>query len=380
MAQKCFFHPRDDATGSCESCKLSICDQCELEGLCRDCRNKRRAIADRQRRAAQAREAGEDAPPLEAPPEPAQQQQRPWTYDPERVAYRRPELPQPVVRKPPRPTLSSRLAALDARLWGVIAACLVIGVGAWLGWWGGGGPEPVPEAAVPTPAGVPTLAVTPVPAPATPAPATRAVWAEAERLAQRQLVEGSPRGASPAVASPVARAQRPAPGATPRPEQAARPRPGQPSPRGGPVAARPSAPGPRGGTRRPGDGGAPRQGRGGLAGGKLLAEGGVGFPGRERLAGSRATPPVLGRLAGVGAPGAGAAAGPGLSSRRRQVGSRVAGEGRLPSPRAGRLARAREQARARRQALLRARRYRPPAPPLPRVEPPGTPLVTRWDD
>jgi hypothetical protein len=323
VAQKCFYHPRVDATTQCESCKLSICDQCELEDLCRDCRNKRRAIADRQRRAAQAREEGEEPPPLEAPPEAAKQ---PWTYDPERVSYRRPELAQPVVHKRSRPKLGEWLAALDPRLWGVVAAVAVLGLGAWLGWWGGEAEAPPPELSLATPAATPAATATPAPAARTPDPAKRAVWEEAERLAQQHVAGGQQAPSPGASASAPPRA-----GAAPAP-------PRRPAPGGDPVVtkARPARPMPR---------------RSVAPGQAAAARAGLSSP--SRLAG-RLRPQAM------------------TPRQVQPAGSR-------PATRA-RLAAARQQARARRVAGLKARRLRPAVQRPPRVEPAGAPLVTRWDD
>lgn len=190
MATKCFYHPREDATTQCESCKLSICDQCELENLCRDCRNKRRAIADRQRRARIAQGQGAEVPQQEPAPDPVSR--KGWKYEPEKLAYRKFEAP--VVHKRPPPTLKERLFGLDARLVGVGAA-LVVAVGlASFGPLGAGGegeapPEqPAELAAAPAPAAV----VTPVPPVTTPDHSAEvAVWQEARSLASSRAEQAA---------------------------------------------------------------------------------------------------------------------------------------------------------------------------------------------
>ncbi|MEB3329141.1 MAG: hypothetical protein VKQ33_07915 [Candidatus Sericytochromatia bacterium] len=326
MAQKCFFHPRVDATAQCESCKLSICDQCELEDLCRDCRNRRRAIADRQRRAHQAQEAGEPPP---APAGEAEGAGQPWTYDPTRVSYRKIERPQPVVHRRPGPRLLERLAALDPRLWGVAAAVAVLGLGAARGWWGGEAAPP-PSLAVATPTGSPAFSA-PLPSPRrTSDAAARAVWEEAERLAQRQ-VAGVLHPASP-VASPAAASRAdartgapPSPG--PRPTQGAG-RPAVPlAPPAGPTPHRSAATGPAGATR---------------AGHPALA---------------RSTAQLRVAAARWGRPG-----------------------GRRLAPAGPRARWPRAQAQARRVPWPKARRQRAIPPPPLREERPGAPLVTRWED
>jgi hypothetical protein len=86
MASKCFYHPRVEADKSCEGCRLSICDTCEQDGLCRECRNKRKAIADRRARLGGGEEA--DAGNASAPHAKAADADTSNANDPDRVAYR----------------------------------------------------------------------------------------------------------------------------------------------------------------------------------------------------------------------------------------------------------------------------------------------------
>lgn len=42
---KCYFHPKDDSATSCKGCKLPLCAPCQgVEGVCRECLEKRRAV------------------------------------------------------------------------------------------------------------------------------------------------------------------------------------------------------------------------------------------------------------------------------------------------------------------------------------------------
>lgn len=86
MASKCFYHPRVEAEKSCEGCRLSICDTCEQDGLCRECRNKRKAIADRKERMGGGEAGAAPAKPAASPS--AAGAENTHTYDPDRVAYR----------------------------------------------------------------------------------------------------------------------------------------------------------------------------------------------------------------------------------------------------------------------------------------------------
>jgi hypothetical protein len=122
LSAKCFYHPRVEAEKNCEGCRLSICDNCEQDGLCRECRNKRKAIADRRARLEGALPDSENAGPgLQEVTETPKSQ-----YDPERVAYRSSSKVYKSMKEP------SKGAALVAALTDTRVALtlgLLIGVG-----------------------------------------------------------------------------------------------------------------------------------------------------------------------------------------------------------------------------------------------------------
>lgn len=207
MASKCFYHPRVEAEKTCEGCRLSICDTCEQDGLCRECRNKRKAIADRKERMGGGQGATENVQTESAAPSPDASAS---TYDPDRVAYQSTSK----VYKAMQPSSKSGVVAslTDTRV--ALTLGLLLGVGVLLfmgpGLLPASEPElpvselaivsddPAPEAELPPQAeaeaeGAPAAESeqAPVPAPSS-VPVDQAqqqiavIWQEARRDAERQ--------------------------------------------------------------------------------------------------------------------------------------------------------------------------------------------------
>ncbi|MEB3198405.1 MAG: hypothetical protein VKP62_14490 [Candidatus Sericytochromatia bacterium] len=202
MAQKCFYHPKSEAVATCEGCRLSICANCDEEGLCRDCRNKRKAVADRKRR--MGGEEGGDASGDDHG-DAGQPEEKPHVYDPDRYAYRRPASQIIVSKKQPARgsgLMNPRIALFLGAMMGV--AIFVTGPNV-LGLWNsellasfsesevappaGGGDLPPGELGAPPPEAAPGTASEPSSggaAAAAPAPAGPSASPTPDLSAQRQ--------------------------------------------------------------------------------------------------------------------------------------------------------------------------------------------------